>query len=139
VNPAPVTHACIYIIHNNNSNETYVGYADDANDRWSTRTEAFHCMGIEVTYGAQIFCAYCYPTVKPGSMLLKGTNNVEHHLIRAVVTGLLGVTTNTNTQMGALACSVDHQVNEIRVYLPTDPWGHLHGRQRIFVTPGQHY
>lgn len=133
VNPAPATPPCIYIIHNVQENSTYVGYADNANHRWKTRTEAFHIMGIPQAYGQQILCAYCQPTVSHGqSMYLAGSNNCEHLLVRAVANGLLGITTSTNTQLGGTYFS-NPIATQVRVYLPTDPWGNLDGRQQDAV------
>ena len=133
VNPAPVTTACIYIIHNKTENTTYVGYADNANHRWNGRTEVFHTFGIPKSYGKKILCAYCRPSVDSGkSMFLEGQNNCEHLLVRAVVNGLLGVTTNTNTQLSGAFFS-NKIATELRVYLPSDPWGCLAGRQRVYL------
>ena len=107
VNPAPVTNPCIYIIHNENTNQTYVGYADNANHRWNTRTETFHCLGIDRAYAKKVHCAYCYPRegdkagnnlTKIGAGFLEGKQRAEHLLMRAVANGLLGVTTCTNTR-----------------------------------------
>jgi hypothetical protein len=124
-NPAPQTWKIIYIIHNSNTNNTYVGYADDARDRWKTRAEAFHTMGISASYGRGVLCACCIPT-KPHSIALKGRNGCEHLLIRAVCKGLLGRTTNTNTQLAGTYFT-NQSVTELRVYLPADPWGSLSG------------
>jgi hypothetical protein len=144
VNPAPKTGPCVYIIHNTSSNETYAGYAVDANHRWSTRTEAFHCMGIEATYGARVLCAYCYPIFGSGNNWtkvtnLEGTNNQEHLLVRSVVNGLLGVTTNTNTMLRTTPFGVHRTVDRVEVYLPTDPWGKLSGARFFNLTPGGTY
>lgn len=132
-NPAPVTTGCIYIIHNTTENTTYVGYADSAYDRWKARTEVFHIMGIPQAYGQNILCAYCYP-VHSGTtpVLLQGQNACEHLLIRAVVKGLLGVTTNTNSQL-ANTPFINSNVTQVRVYLPSDPWGSLEGRKQANV------
>ncbi|NWA25800.1 hypothetical protein HX870_06880 [Pseudomonas gingeri] len=131
VNPAPATTACIYIIHNTGENSTYVGYADNAFDRWKTRAEVFHIMGIPKAYAKNILCAYCLPTVDSGkSMFLAGQNNCEHLLIRAVVNGLLGVTTSTNTQLGKTPF-INPIATMVRVYLPTQKWGKLVGSRQI--------
>ncbi|GFM81550.1 hypothetical protein PSCICO_50550 [Pseudomonas cichorii] len=129
-NPAPATTACIYIIHNTHENSTYVGYADNAFDRWKSRTEVFHIMGIPNAYAKNILCAYCLPTVSGGhSMYLKGANNCEHLLVRAVANGLLGKTTNTNSQLATLPFS-NSTATKVQVYLPSDPWGKLEGRKQ---------
>jgi hypothetical protein len=134
VNPAPTTSGCIYIIHNSAENSTYVGYAEDAQHRWSTRTEVFHIMGIPRNYADRILCAYCKPSVDSGkSMWLEGKHNCEHLLIRGVVNGLLGVTTSTNSQLGG-QYFVNKIATQMRVYLPTDPWGRLEGRKQCTVT-----
>lgn len=130
VNPAPTTTACIYIIHNTTANSTYVGYADDALDRWKTRTETFHVMGIPQTYAQNILCAQCLPTSNGASMFLKGQNACEHLLIRAVVNGLLGVTTSTNSQLRTTPF-INAVATQVRVYLPSDPWGNLLGRRQV--------
>ncbi|MCG9575378.1 GIY-YIG nuclease family protein [Vibrio tubiashii] len=134
----PVTLAsnpCIYIIHNSNTNHTYVGYAKNAKKRWDSRTEAFFCMGIQKKYAAKVLCAYCYPklgntNVPFGS--LKGQNNAEHALIRAVKNGLLGKTTSTNTSLRQTEFDPNFlvvngkTVDRIQVSLPaTGAWGHL--------------
>ncbi len=131
-NPAPFTNPCIYIIHNSTENSTYVGYADDANDRWKSRTEVFHIMGIPKNYGKTVLCACCIPTVSGGkSMFLKGQDACEHLMIRAVVNGLLGITTSTNSQLGSTPFS-NPVARTIRVYLPTQPyWGHLMSDREI--------
>src|SRR3569623_1749386 len=124
-NPAPRTNACIYLIHNSGENSTYVGYADDAQHRWSTRYEVFHAFGIPKGYAKNILCAWCMPTVSHGlQMFLEGRNNCEHLLIRAVVNGLLGRTTNTNTQL-ATSHFANHIATRVEVSLPSDPWGKL--------------
>ena len=134
VNPAPATTACIYIIHNTAENSTYVGYADNANDRWKSRTEVFHIMGIPKNYAKNILCAYCLPHVHgPHSMYLQGQNNCEHLLIRAVANGLLGVTTSTNTQLRTVPFS-NAIATKILVRLPTDPWGNLESDKQIALT-----
>jgi hypothetical protein len=133
INPAPSTTGCIYIIHNSAENTTYVGYADDANDRWKTRTEVFHIMGIPQTYGQKILCAYCKPTSDgPSSILYKDYAGCEHLLIRAVMNGLLGPTTCTNTQLGNWMFPNPYHPTgtQVRVYLPKDPWGKLQGRKQ---------
>jgi len=137
VNPAPKTNAGIYIIHNSNENSTYVGYADDAQNRWKARTEVFHTLGIPRNYAKRILCAFCVPSVLNGpQMFLAGQNACEHLLIRAVVNGLLGVTTNTNSQL-ANAPFTNNIATQVRVYLPSDPWGRLDGRQQVNL--GQFY
>lgn len=131
-NPAPGTSPCIYIIHNKTENSTYVGYADNARHRWETRYEVFHIMGISRAYAQDILCAYCRPSMDIGSMYLQGQNNCEHLLIRAVVNGLLGKTTSTNTQLGK-TLFINTAAKHIRVYLPSDPWGNLEGRKTIKI------
>lgn len=133
INPAPATTSGIYIIHNDNENTTYVGYADNAVDRWQTRTEVFHCFGIPASYGSNILCAWCVPTMKTGSIFLKGLHAAEHLLIRAVCKGLLGPTTNTNTQLSNIWFT-NSSVTKIRVYLPKDPWGTLLGAREVSVS-----
>ncbi|MDH4584438.1 hypothetical protein E8F20_21500 [Pseudomonas sp. BN415] len=134
INPAPATTACIYIIHNTGENSTYVGYADNANDRWKSRAEVFHIMGIPKNYAKHILCAYCLPCVYGGpSMYLQGFNNCEHLLIRAVVNGLLGKTTNTNTQLASVPFA-NPTATKVRVRLPTDPWGNLESDKEISLT-----
>lgn len=137
VNPAPVTNPCIYIIHNTVENSTYVGYADNAQHRWSTRYEVFHAMGIPKNYGNKILCAYCYPKLSAGQMFLEGQNNCEHLLIRAVVNGLLGVTTCTNTKLASTPF-VNAAVTKILVYLPSYPakWGKLEPDKQVVVNHG---
>jgi len=128
INPAPTTPNCIYIIHNTSSNETYAGYADNAKNRWATRFESFHCFGIEKGYAQGILCAYCVPKVKESTqhLHLEGTGGFEHWLIRAVVNGLLGVTTSTNTQLRKTPVPTNG-IHRISITLPTksDKWGHL--------------
>lgn len=130
-NPAPQTGACIYIIHNENENSTYVGYADNAKDRWSTRYEVFHCFGIPKAYAKKVHCAWCYPTLDGHTNVLltslTGQNSCEHLLMRAVVKGLLGPTTCTNTQQSKTAFYSPH-VSGVRVYFPVQhnaKWGKL--------------
>lgn len=133
-NPAPSIGPCIYIIHNGNTNHTYVGYADNAVDRWKTRTEVFHCMGITLTYASNVLCALCHPKIvqSNGSYhwvkgALQGLHRPEHILIRAVVRGVLGATTNTNTSMAnTVYHAPGHTFNRIEVQLPTSgTWGSL--------------
>ena len=128
LNPAPITNPCIYLIHNSTENTTYVGYADGANDRWKTRTEVFHISGITEVYGKGILCAYCLPTANT-VWQLKGQNNCEHVLIRAVANGLLGKTTSTNTQLGSTwFMNSASSTLAVQVYLPAYPgklWGKL--------------
>ncbi|MBD2838758.1 hypothetical protein ID144_17075 [Pseudomonas sp. JM0905a] len=137
-NPAPATTAGIYIIHNSTENSTYVGYADNCYNRWQSRYEVFHAMGIKKSYGKGILCAYCLPTMDVGSMFLEGYNNCEHALIRAVVNGLLGVTQNTNTQL-ANTPFINKSITMLRVLLPTDPWGKLLGARQVALHKSQHY
>lgn len=132
-NPAPTTTACIYIIHNKKENTTYIGYADNAKHRWNGRTEVFHTLGIPVAYGQEILCAYCLPTMSSGSMFLEGANACEHLLIRAVVRGVLGPTTNTNTQLATTFFS-NASATKVEVYLPSDPWGKLEGAKYSMVS-----
>lgn len=132
-NPAPGTSPCIYIIHNKTENSTYVGYADNARHRWETRYEVFHTMGISKTYAQDILCAHCCPTMDTGSMYLQGQNNCEHLLIRAVVNGLLGKTTSTNTQLGKTPF-INKIATNIRVYLPSNPWGNLESHKTINIS-----
>lgn len=128
-NPAPATTGCIYIIHNSTENTTYIGYADDALHRWNTRTEVLHIMGIPQVYGQKILCAWCCPTYTGNvPILLQGQNAAEHLLIRGVANGLLGKTTNTNTQL-AVTPFKNSKFDHMRVYLPSDPWGCLKGRR----------
>lgn len=132
LNPAPTTTACIYIIHNSVENTTYVGYADDAKHRWSGRTEVFHTFGIPQVYGQQILCAYCKPTSDGAPVLLEGYGGCEHLLIRAVVNGLLDITTSTNTNLRNWYFPNPYHPAKttVRVYLPSDPWGHLDGAKQ---------
>ena len=138
-NPAPESNPCVYLIHNENTNNTYAGFADNAKKRWGTRTEAFHCMGIKADYAKKVLCAYCYPqledtvsgVVLPHPGPLKGQDNPEHLLIRAVVNGLLGKTTSTNTKSGKTLCKKPVNINRIQISLPTDPWGKLESEKFI--------
>ena len=135
-NPAPTTNPVIYIIHNSSvDNTTYVGYADDAEHRWRTRTEVFHCFGINQALGQQMLCACCVP-VSNAHIFLKGMHGCEHLLIRAVFGALLGVTDVTNTQLVNTPFN-NANVTSVRVRLPTDPWGHLAGDVNQNV--GAHY
>jgi hypothetical protein len=136
-NPAPTSGPCIYLIHNENVNSTYVGYADNTRHRWSTRYEVFHIFGIEEDYAENIHCAYCVPKITGGlGINLHGLGNCEHLLIRAVVRGLLGVTQCTNTKLASTPFS---NVNifgglTVNVYLPTNQakWGDLeNGKQKV--------
>lgn len=63
-------------------------------------------------------------------MYLAGQNNCEHLLIRAVVNGLLGPTTSTNTQLGKTPF-INAIAGLVRVYLPSDPWGKLEGAKQV--------
>ena len=134
VNPAPTTHPCIYIIHNQNTNQTYVGYAKDANDRWKTRYESFHCFGIDSIYAKNVLCAACIPEEnstgawKAISGKIDGSNAAEHLLIRAVVNGVLGMTTSTNSMMGKVGYNYPG-VDEVLIYLPKNKWGYLEGQK----------
>jgi hypothetical protein len=122
-NPAPNKGPGIYIIHNSNvENTTYVGYADNCYHRWNGRTEVFHTLGIPKAYAKNVLCAFCLPSVDQGkSMWLEGMNNCEHLLIRAVVNGLLGVTTNTNSQLAYNAsCDLQQQDRHARACLPPE-------------------
>ena len=140
-NPAPPGAPCIYIIHNSDSNQTYVGYAANAIDRWATRAEAFHCMGIDRDYAKKILCACCTPMLGEGKNwatytpypLLEGTYAAEHLLLRAVVNGLLGKTTSTNTKLGTMPCARPLGVIKIQVYVPTHPWGSLQGEKEVVL------
>jgi hypothetical protein len=143
-NPAPPGAPCIYIIHNSTSNQTYVGYAGDPHHRWETRTEAFHCMGIERDYAKDILCACCTPLIGAGPdwatytpyPALAGAMAAEHLLIRAVANGLLGATTSTNTKLGMMPCPRPLGVDNILVYLPTKPyWGDLKGERSTALPP----
>jgi hypothetical protein len=130
-NPAPSSQPCIYLIHNFNSNQTYVGYANDAKHRWVTRTEVFHCLGIEAAYAQNVLCALCIPHKSAGAALqLEGTNGCEHLLARAVAGGVLGKTTSTNTKLGFVPCQT-FDVDEIRIYLPKLKWGHLDSQRAV--------
>ena len=133
-NPAPNKGPGIYIIHNSNvENTTYVGYADNCYHRWNARTEVLHTLGIPKAYAKNVLCAFCCPSVDQGkSMWLEGMNNCEHLLIRAVVKGLLGVTTNTNSQLATTTFN-NKTATLVRVYLPSDPWGWLQGRRQVAV------
>ena len=136
INPAPATVPCIYIIHNSNSNETYVGYAFNARHRWRTRTEAFHCFGIEEDYAQNILCAYCIPCDQHGNQyqgVFQGANSPEHLLIRAVRNGVLGVTTCTNTQMRELPCIPPNGIDQLEIHLPAPNWGGLLGDRYVDI------
>jgi hypothetical protein len=139
-NPAPNTNPCIYIIHNSNVNATYVGYAANCRNRWAARTEVFHDFGIPVDYGRGVVCAFCIPAIVPGVvMALQGMNNFEHLLIRAVVNGLLGRTTCTNTQLAGVPFT-NQNVTEVSVWLPNlVKWQQLespkHADQTILGNP----
>lgn len=130
-NPAPNTSPCIYIIHNALTNNTYVGYADNAKKRWQARVETFHCLGIHKKHAKKILCAYCIPyTLKTsGKRLtysgpLKGTNSPEHLLIRAVARGVLGRTTITNTQLCNTRYMTNNNIDRLEIHLP-DLWRQL--------------
>jgi hypothetical protein len=130
VNPAPSSNPVLYLIHNQNENTTYAGYAVDAQDRWKTRTEVFHCFGIKEDYAKKILCAMCVPVLTDGSdpdgVMHGALNTPEHLLIRAVVKGLLGVTTNTNTGMAFAPYANPYSYNKVTIYLPNNAkWGHL--------------
>lgn len=145
-NPAPVTHhPVIYIIHNRRTNGTYVGYANDAYDRWRTRTEVFHCFNFELGYGADILCAWCTPQLNnppaapgpyPGP--LAGQGRPEHLLIRAVANGLLGATTCTNTALRGSTFVPTGNINQVIVRLPGHGarWGLLERDKMIGLPPG---
>lgn len=133
-NPAPSIGPCIYIIHNGNTNHTYVGYAVDASDRWKTRTEVFHCFGLTQAYANNVLCALCHPKIVQtnGSYHwttgdLHGMWRPEHILIRMVVRGALGATTNTNTALSTTSYNFPgHTFNRVEVHLPVYPkWGKL--------------
>jgi hypothetical protein len=144
-NPAPSTQAGIYIIHNENENTTYVGYADDAKKRWGTRYEALHCLGIPGAYAKKILCGFCRPTFSGAiPMNYKGNLGCEHALIRAVVNGLLGVTQNTNTQMSNTPYKPGpiHGDVLIRVYFPVpyfSKWGKLENAKEIRIPKNAAY
>jgi hypothetical protein len=140
-NPAPDNaQPCIYIIHNSNTNHTYVGYAEKLLNRWKTRAEVFHTMGIDRNYAKNVLCAYCVPAVLKGTkkkvhIELQGQNAMEHILIRAVVNGLLGQTTNTNTVIANTPVMLTAG-DIIHVVLPqtntkTDRWGYLEASKSI--------
>ncbi len=144
INPAPPGTPAIYIIHNSTTNQTYVGYAGNPHHRWETRTEAFHCMGIERDYAKDILCACCIPLIGVGKdwaaythyPALEGATAAEHLLIRAVVNGLLGKTTSTNTKLGMMPYLHPPGVDKILVYLPTNPlWGDLKGERSVALPP----
>lgn len=132
-NPAPVTFPILYLIHNFNTNTTYAGYAQDAQHRWGDRTEVFHCLGIAQAYAQNVFCAMCIPHILNGHMRLDvpgamhgAINTAEHLLIRAVVNGLLGITTCMNTVLRNVPYTNPHNYTDVDIYLPADPWGTLH-------------
>lgn len=135
-NPAPATTAGIYIIHNKKENTTYVGYAENAKHRWATRYEVFHCLGIATDYGKNILCAFCVPEFN--GVKLTAKNNLlwsEHILIRAVVKGLLGVTTNTNSTSSKQPFIEPHRTR-VRVYLDGDvkkKWGRLDNPREVII------
>lgn len=142
-NYAPITNGCIYIIHNENSNSTYIGYADNAQDRWSHRVEVFHCMGIFNAYAKKVRCAVCFPKVTHNQRRIilnwKGTNGLEHLLIRAVRNGLLGRTTCTNTLLSTQLFPLRDDT-KITVYLPGwNKWGKLDGSKEITLNAGTLY
>lgn len=123
INPAPITTPCIYIIHN---------YAQN---RWASRSEVFHQFGIPRAYADNILCAYCQPTItRRAVMLLKGQNNCEHLLIRAVFNGLLlgNQPTITNTQL--IQTPFNNPIaTSVTVHLPTVRWGRLTGSRQVAV------
>jgi hypothetical protein len=149
INPAPIWGPCIYIIHNSDSNQTYVGYAGNAYHRWETRTEAFHCMGIERDLGKQILCACCIPVLGDGEdwtkyipyPALAGPGAAEHLLIRAVANGLLAKgAISTNTMLRDMPCPRPLAppplgVVKMQIYLPTHPWGNLRGERQVTLPP----
>jgi len=115
-NPCNQSQPCIYVIHNTNNapNTVYVGYAQDANNRWETRTEVFHHFGFSHAYGKNVKCAWCRPKISKANIpnpnqnnlahwdyinagSLLGANKAEHLLMRAMIQGLMGVITVTNT------------------------------------------
>ncbi|MEQ1764607.1 MAG: hypothetical protein ABL984_15870 [Pyrinomonadaceae bacterium] len=129
-NPAPQSHPVLYLIHNQNENTTYAGYAQDARHRWLTRVEVFHCFGMKQDYGKNVLCSMCIPVLSNNANhdgpMHTALNSPEHLLIRAVVKGLLGVTTNTNTDLSEAPYINPYSYNRVIVYLPTKPkWGHL--------------
>lgn len=145
INPAPFgSGECIYIIHNSNTNETYIGYAKDVRNRWSERFESFHCLGIEATYAREILCAYCVPQITPSTSIFNftGANSYEHFLMRAVVKGLLGKTTCTNTKLARKKIDTGI-VNKITVWLPgnytNSRWGKLEPRKTKYFASPQDY
>ena len=128
-NPAPHTHPGIYIIHNENTNNTYVGYAENAHDRWKSRTEAFHCLGLRSNYAKKVHCAFCIPSFyfadgtsrSLANDQLKGSQKAEHLLIRGAVKGLMGATicTNTKTAFTPYKRRIGRiEVNRVSVFLP---------------------
>lgn len=134
-NPAPNTTSGIYIIHNENSNNTYIGYADNANHRWEHRVETFFCLGIEKAYAKKVHCAFCYPSIRyedgTGSKIpkayLQGKDKAEHLLIRAVEKGLLGNTICVNSQLTKPQCNLSVRqaiVTDVLIILPS-PFGRL--------------
>lgn len=143
-NPAPKTKAGIYIIHNANENTTYVGYADNAKNRWGSRYEALHCFGIPNGYGKKILCAFCIPTFDGPAMQFCGNLGCEHILIRAVVKGLLGVTTCTNTKLANTAFAPGTLFGdiEVRVYFPVGhhaKWGSLENAKNVKILKNTAY
>lgn len=138
VNPANVSGHCIYAIYNQNHNprSIYIGYAQNANHRWNTRTEVFHCFGISHAYAKAVKCAWCHPKYSNNNnadpynnahwnlmnaQYLPGMDAAEHLLIRMAVNGVMGPITNTNTMMAN--STFDRRVN-------------FHGLTRAYVMFG---
>ena len=144
-NPAPTTQPGIYIIHNENENTTYVGYADNAKKRWGSRYEAFHCFGIPAAYAKKVRCGFCIPTFNgPVAMNYCGFLGCEHVLIRAVVNGLLGVTQNTNTQLSNTLFSPGALFGDIvvEVFFPVGhyaTWGKLENAKTVKIRKHDRY
>ena len=144
-NPAPVTPQGIYIIHNANESgvksQTYVGYAKNARHRWGGRYETLHCLGVPASYGKNILCAFCVPTIgNKHAVNLDGLNACEHALMRAVVNGMLGKTTCTNTTLSRTKFFSPEDL-DIRVYFHNigPKWGSLENEKRIKIKQGVGY
>lgn len=144
-NPAPNTSPGIYIIHNANGsiNSTYVGYAANARNRWSTRFEVLHCFGVPASYGKNIHCGFCTPTFNgPTSLNYEGSLGCEHALIRAVANGVLGPTTCTNTKLSNYLFHYSHDNVEVRIYFPVGhfaKWGKLENAKNVKIAKGIGY
>ncbi len=78
--------------------------------------------GMGLTYAGYV--AYPFLTGAAGS--------AEHLLIRAVVNGLLGTTTSTNTALSKTPYHHPVGVDNVMVYLPVAPnWDDLEGGKMI--------